>query len=137
MQAGTLKQTQTDTDTLKYAIANICTAELGPYFSTNSLASSDVSWKEKDVPLKEGLSIQLAVRPPEDLSCIQPAASQCHELALHQPVHIPQGHPGNAVLVDHHTGTERLHCMGQVRGQQPPRGAESPALDFRIPIFQL
>ena len=63
----------------------------------------------KDVSVKEAPPVHLPIGPPEDLERIQLAAGQCHQLALHESVKVLEGHPGNAVLVDHHAGAERLH----------------------------
>ena len=81
--------------------------------------------------------VHLPIRPPENLKGIQPAARQSHQLSLHEPVQIFEGHSGDCVLIDHHTGAEGLHGVGHVGGQQPPRGAEGPALDLWEAVLQL
>ena len=71
----------------------------------------------KEVPVKEVPSVHLSIGTPKYLKGIQPAAGQRHQLPLHEPVQVLQGHPGDAVLVDHHTGAEGLHGVGHVGGE--------------------
>jgi len=91
----------------------------------------------EETPVKEMPPVDLPIRPPEDLKCIQTAAGQRHQLSLHKAVQILERHPGDAVLVDHNAGAEGLHGVGHVGGEQTPWGAEGPALDLWEPVLQL